>query len=72
MVMAQIMGVSSSFELQLLLLTFCFLFLLFSLLWFFWGNGICRDEIQRIKAGNPDISHREAFSAAAKNVSALP
>lgn len=31
-------------------------------------NGVCRDEIQRIKAGNPDISHREAFSAAAKNV----
>lgn len=30
---------------------------------------ICRDEIQRIKAANPDISHREAFSAAAKNVS---
>lgn len=29
---------------------------------------ICREEIQRIKAGNPDISHREAFSAAAKNV----
>ena len=30
---------------------------------------ICnRDEIQRIKAGNPDITHREAFSAAAKNV----
>lgn len=28
----------------------------------------CREEIQRIKAGNPDISHREAFSAAAKNV----
>lgn len=27
-----------------------------------------REEIQRIKAGNPDISHREAFSAAAKNV----
>ena len=27
-----------------------------------------RDEIQRIKAGNPGISHREAFSAAAKNV----
>lgn len=27
-----------------------------------------RDEIQRIKAGNPDITHREAFSAAAKNV----
>ena len=30
-----------------------------------------RDEIQRIKAGNPDISHREAFSAAAKNVNNL-
>ena len=29
---------------------------------------ICRDEIQRIKAENPNISHREAFSAAAKNV----
>lgn len=29
---------------------------------------ICRDEIQRIKSVNPDISHREAFSAAAKNV----
>lgn len=33
---------------------------------------ICdRDEIQRIKAGNPDITHREAFSAAAKNVKSL-
>lgn len=32
------------------------------------GPSICRDEIQRIKAGNPDITHREAFSAAAKNV----
>lgn len=31
----------------------------------------CRDEIQRIKTVNPDISHREAFSAAAKNVSGL-
>lgn len=30
-----------------------------------------REEIQRIKAGNPDISHREAFSAAAKNVNNL-
>lgn len=30
----------------------------------------CREEIQRIKANNPDISHREAFSTAAKNVSA--
>ncbi|KAK8940575.1 Axial regulator YABBY 1 [Platanthera zijinensis] len=26
-----------------------------------------REEIQRLKATNPDISHREAFSAAAKN-----
>ncbi|KAF2303490.1 hypothetical protein GH714_018787 [Hevea brasiliensis] len=31
-----------------------------------------RDEIQRIKAGNPDISHREAFSAAAKNWAHFP
>ncbi|CAA2963196.1 axial regulator YABBY 1, partial [Olea europaea subsp. europaea] len=30
------------------------------------------DEIQRIKAGNPDISHREAFSAAAKNWAHFP
>lgn len=30
---------------------------------------IIREEIQRIKANNPDISHREAFSTAAKNVS---
>ena len=28
-----------------------------------------REEIQRIKAANPEIPHREAFSAAAKNVS---
>jgi hypothetical protein len=28
-----------------------------------------REEIQRIKTSNPEISHREAFSAAAKNVS---
>ena len=27
-----------------------------------------REEIRRIKANNPDISHREAFSTAAKNV----
>jgi hypothetical protein len=27
-----------------------------------------REEIQRIKAANPQIPHREAFSAAAKNV----
>jgi hypothetical protein len=26
-----------------------------------------REEIRRIKANNPDISHREAFSTAAKN-----
>ncbi|KAD3069220.1 hypothetical protein E3N88_37100 [Mikania micrantha] len=31
-------------------------------------NRFIKEEIQRIKAGNPDISHREAFSAAAKNV----
>ncbi|KAE8660438.1 Protein YABBY 5 [Hibiscus syriacus] len=31
-------------------------------------NCFIKDEIQRIKAGNPDISHREAFSAAAKNL----
>ncbi|XP_076945147.1 axial regulator YABBY 5-like [Bidens hawaiensis] len=30
-------------------------------------NRFIKEEIQRIKAGNPDISHREAFSAAAKN-----
>lgn len=29
----------------------------------------CREEIRRIKANNPDIGHREAFSTAAKNVS---
>lgn len=28
-----------------------------------------REEIQRIKAANPEIPHREAFSTAAKNVS---
>ncbi|KAK1263155.1 Protein YABBY 2 [Acorus gramineus] len=32
-------------------------------------NRFIKEEIQRIKASNPDISHREAFSAAAKNVS---
>lgn len=30
-----------------------------------------REEIQRIKANNPTISHREAFSTAAKNVREL-
>lgn len=34
-----------------------------------WIISMCREEIQRIKASNPDISHREAFSTAAKNVS---
>ncbi|KAF3439490.1 hypothetical protein FNV43_RR17768 [Rhamnella rubrinervis] len=29
-------------------------------------NRFIKEEIQRIKAGNPDISHREAFSTAAK------
>ncbi|RLN42803.1 protein YABBY 3 [Panicum miliaceum] len=33
---------------------------------------VAKDEIQRIKAGNPDISHREAFSAAAKNWAHFP
>ncbi|XP_019460407.1 PREDICTED: protein CRABS CLAW isoform X1 [Lupinus angustifolius] len=30
-------------------------------------NRFMKDEIQRIKAANPEIPHREAFSAAAKN-----
>ncbi|PWZ15013.1 Protein YABBY 1 [Zea mays] len=30
------------------------------------------EEIQRIKTSNPEISHREAFSAAAKNWAHLP
>ncbi|ESQ36039.1 hypothetical protein EUTSA_v10008858mg [Eutrema salsugineum] len=34
-------------------------------------NRFIKEEIQRIKAGNPEISHREAFSTAAKNVSFL-
>ncbi|WVZ86549.1 hypothetical protein U9M48_033308 [Paspalum notatum var. saurae] len=34
--------------------------------------GMRRDEIQRIKASNPDITHREAFSAAAKNWAHFP
>jgi hypothetical protein len=33
--------------------------------------SIGREEIQRIKSCNPEISHREAFSTAAKNVSTL-
>ncbi|XP_017234120.1 protein YABBY 4 [Daucus carota subsp. sativus] len=35
-------------------------------------NRFIKDEIQRIKAGNPDISHREAFSTAAKNWAHFP
>ncbi|KAI7993272.1 Axial regulator YABBY 1 [Camellia lanceoleosa] len=35
-------------------------------------NRFIKDEIQRIKARNPDISHRDAFSAAAKNWAHLP
>ncbi|KAK8549942.1 hypothetical protein V6N13_055502 [Hibiscus sabdariffa] len=30
-------------------------------------NRFMKEEIQRIKAANPEIPHREAFSAAAKN-----
>ncbi|KAF5727141.1 protein CRABS CLAW isoform X1 [Tripterygium wilfordii] len=30
-------------------------------------NRFMKDEIQRIKAANPEIPHREAFSTAAKN-----
>lgn len=46
------------------------------IIWFLVGKLInwmldfnYREEIQRIKANKPDISHREAFSTAAKNVS---
>ncbi|GMJ00396.1 FILAMENTOUS FLOWER, ABNORMAL FLORAL ORGANS, YABBY1 [Hibiscus trionum] len=35
-------------------------------------NLFIKDEIQRIKAENPDITHREAFSAAAKNWAHFP
>ncbi|KAK4260441.1 hypothetical protein QN277_003554 [Acacia crassicarpa] len=35
-------------------------------------NRFIKDEIQRIKSANPDISHREAFSAAAKNWAHFP
>ncbi|KAM7259553.1 hypothetical protein ACFE04_015294 [Oxalis oulophora] len=35
-------------------------------------NRFIKEEIQRIKAGNPDISHREAFSTAAKNWAHFP
>ncbi|KAL6652318.1 hypothetical protein ACP70R_011243 [Stipagrostis hirtigluma subsp. patula] len=35
-------------------------------------NRFIKDEIQRIKACYPDITHREAFSAAAKNWAHFP
>ncbi|KAK7342071.1 hypothetical protein VNO80_25014 [Phaseolus coccineus] len=35
-------------------------------------NRFIKEEIQRIKASNPDISHREAFSSAAKNWAHFP
>ncbi|XP_047339176.1 axial regulator YABBY 1-like [Impatiens glandulifera] len=35
-------------------------------------NRFIKDEIQRIKAVNPDINHRDAFSAAAKNWAHYP
>ncbi|XP_052211051.1 putative axial regulator YABBY 2 isoform X1 [Diospyros lotus] len=35
-------------------------------------NRFIKEEIQRIKAGNPEISHREAFSTAAKNWAHFP
>ncbi|XP_072986157.1 protein YABBY 2-like isoform X1 [Typha latifolia] len=35
-------------------------------------NRFIKEEIQRIKAKNPEISHKEAFSAAAKNWAHFP
>ncbi|XP_042424290.1 putative axial regulator YABBY 2 [Zingiber officinale] len=35
-------------------------------------NRFIREEIQRIKANNPRISHKEAFSSAAKNWAHFP
>nr|CTQ35246.1 YABBY transcription factor [Ginkgo biloba] len=35
-------------------------------------NRFIRDEIQRIKANNPNMSHKEAFSTAAKNWAHFP
>ncbi|RWW05465.1 hypothetical protein GW17_00031259 [Ensete ventricosum] len=32
-------------------------------------NRFIKEEIRRLKAKNPNISHKEAFSTAAKNVS---
>ncbi|PWZ54112.1 hypothetical protein Zm00014a_022033 [Zea mays] len=37
-----------------------------------WCMHCLREEIRRIKANNPDISHREAFSTAAKNWAHFP
>lgn len=35
-------------------------------------NRFIKEEIQRLKANNPTISHREAFSTAAKNWAHFP
>ncbi|GLJ18444.1 hypothetical protein SUGI_0327030 [Cryptomeria japonica] len=35
-------------------------------------NRFIKEEIQRIKANNPDIRHKDAFSAAAKNWAHFP
>ncbi|CAN8294980.1 unnamed protein product [Cochlearia groenlandica] len=35
-------------------------------------NRFIKEEIQRIKSGNPTITHREAFSTAAKNWAHFP
>ncbi|KAI3993167.1 hypothetical protein MKX01_009910 [Papaver californicum] len=35
-------------------------------------NQFIKEEIQRIKANNPDINHRQAFSTAAKNWAHFP
>ncbi|XP_022718032.1 axial regulator YABBY 5-like [Durio zibethinus] len=35
-------------------------------------NQFIKEEIQRIKLNNPDITHREAFSTAAKNWARFP
>ncbi|KAG9455771.1 hypothetical protein H6P81_000279 [Aristolochia fimbriata] len=35
-------------------------------------NQFIKEEIQRIKANNPEISHRDAFSTAAKNWAHFP
>ncbi|GLJ51676.1 hypothetical protein SUGI_1098100 [Cryptomeria japonica] len=35
-------------------------------------NRFIKEEIQRIKAANPDISHKKAFSTASKNWALVP